>query len=331
MDTNVKPKVSVLMPVYNAAAYLREAMDSILSQTFTDFEFLIINDGSTDASEEIIKSYGDTRIFYTKNAGNLGLVATLNLGINLSQGEYIARMDADDISLSERFARQVNFMHAHPEVGACGTTFQFFGDSDHIVFHPSDYKQCFTLLSVNSSLGHPTTMIRKEILTRYDIRYEKEYHYAADYAFWIRISRVSCISSLPDTLLLYRWHSANMSKTDPSRVMAQIKARILWHELVLGGSISEFQKAYLAWNFRDRATFQAGKELLATVLESPLVDKDYFGQLAVTEWELKFIDYAGLWGLIKCFQQTNFRKRSRATAIGLIAHYLGRYGVKFKR
>lgn len=325
------PKVSVLMPVYNAAPYLKEAIDSILGQSFTEFELIIINDGSTDSSNEIIKSYQDPRISFTNNESNLGLVETLNLGIDLAQGEYIARMDGDDISLPERLARQVDFMDAHPEVGACGSAFQFFGDSDRIALHPSDYKQCFTLLSVNSSLGHPTSMIRRKVLTDHHIRYENEYHYAADYAFWIRVSQVSCISSLPETLLLYRWHSANMSKTDPSRAMARIKARILWHELVLGSPISNGQRNYLSWNFKDWETFQAGKKLIAEVLESPLIDRHYFGELAVTEWEMKFIDYAGFRGLIKCFVQTDFRKRSRATAMGLIAHYLGKYGITFRR
>lgn len=331
MDKHVSPKVSVMMPVYNAALYLREAIDSILSQTFTDFEFLIINDGSTDASGEIINGYADSRILYIENKENLGLVETLNRGIALARGEYIARMDADDISLPERFARQVAFMDAHREVGACGTAFQFFGDSDHIAIHPEDYTHCFTLLSLNSSLGHPTSMIRKAILNRHAIRYEPEFAYAADYAFWIRISQVSCISSLTETLLLYRWHTTNMSKTDPSRTMARVRARILWHELVLGNPLSEAQKRYLAWDFRDRGTFRAGKKLLAAVLESPRIDRDYFGELAVTEWELKYIDRFGLRGLLTCLMQPDFRKNSRATAIGLVAHYLGKYGLRFKR
>lgn len=330
MDTNVRPKVSVLMPVYNAALFLQEAIDSILSQTFTDFEFLIINDGSTDASEEIIQGYSDSRILYLKNEVNLGLVDTLNRGIELARGEYIARMDADDVSLPQRFFKQITFMDAHPEVGACGTAFQFFGDSNYLAINPDDYSQCFTLLSLNSSLGHPTSMIRKEVLNHHAIRYESEFDYAADYAFWVRISQVSQISSLPEPLLLYRWHQTNMSKTDPSRAMARIKARILWHELLLGRSLSAPQKEYLAWNFGSRKTFRAGKELLSSVLESSRIDKEYYRRLAVTEWELKLIDHFGLRGLLTCFMQPDFRRNSRATAIGLVAHYLGRFGIRLK-
>ena len=96
------PKVSVLLPVYNAEKYLQEAIDSILRQTFTDFELLLINDGSTDGSEEVIRQYHDDRIVYIKNDGNKGLIYTLNRGIEAAKGTYIARMDADDVSLPER-------------------------------------------------------------------------------------------------------------------------------------------------------------------------------------------------------------------------------------
>ncbi len=334
MDKIISPKVSVLLPVYNAATYLREAVESILGQSFTDFEFLIINDGSTDASEEIIESYLDSRIRYIKNEKNIGLVATLNRGIELATGEYIARMDADDISLPERFARQVAYMDQHPEVGACGTAFQFFGDSEYISRNPEDFRQAFTLLSNNSSLGHPTSMIRRSVLMQHHIRYEEEYEYAADFAFWIRISQVSYLSSLPDVLLRYRWHADNMSKTDPSRKQAKANARVLWHELFIQRALTEPEKKYLAGEATDRTTFRAGKELLMAVLvdkRSFLLDKAYFSELAVTEWELHLIDRFGLSGLLTCFSQPSFRKWSRATSIGLLAHYLHRFGIKLKR
>ena len=334
MDKSIAPKVSVLLPVHNAAAYLREAIDSILAQHFTDFEFLILNDGSTDASEEIIHSYTDPRIRYVKNKTNVGLVATLNRGIEMAQGEYIARMDADDISLPERFTRQVAFLDQHPEVGACGTAFQFFGDSTYVSRNPTDYKQAFTLLSNNSSLGHPTSMIRRAVLMQHGIRYEEEYQYAADFAFWIRISQVAYLSSLAEVLLRYRWHADNMSKTDPSRQQAKAKARVLWHELFIQRSLNQAEKRYLAGKATDRTTFRAGKQLLMDVLnekKSSLLDKAYFSELAVTEWELKLIDHFGFTGLVTCFLQPVFRKWSRATTVGLLAHYLSRYGVKLKR
>ena len=119
--------VTVLMPVYNGEMYLREAIDSILHQTFTDFEFLIINDGSTDNSETIILSYDDSRIRYEKNDSNLKLIATLNKGIELAKGKYIVRMDADDISIPDRIEKQVAFLEKNPDVGICGSWFTAFG------------------------------------------------------------------------------------------------------------------------------------------------------------------------------------------------------------
>ena len=116
----MNPKISVIMPVLNAELYLKTAIESVLSQTIPDFEFIIINDGSTDKTEEIIKSYQDPRIIYIKNDTNIGLSKSYNLGIRASKGEFIARMDADDISFKDRFESQLEFLEAHQEVGVVG-------------------------------------------------------------------------------------------------------------------------------------------------------------------------------------------------------------------
>ena len=322
------------MPVYNAAPYLRESIDSILGQTYADFELILINDGSTDSSGSIMDSYEDTRIKHIDNKTNAGLVAALNLGINLAQGEFIARMDADDISLPERFARQVEFMDRHPDVGACGTAYQYFGDLDRTEIPIHDSRKAFTFLSTNSSLGHPTTMIRRSVLNLHSIRYESKYGFAADYAFWIRIGQFAKITSLPEPLLLYRWHSSNMSKTDPDREKAVAQARILWHELMIGRELERLEKQYFEENATSLEAFQAGSNLILTILQQPnnqRVDAEYYGKLAVTEWELKIINGLGLRGLLTCFLQPTFRKWSRATAVGLAAHYLGRFGIKLKQ
>src|SRR2546423_6687976 len=121
MVVAMRPRVSVLMPVYDVAKYLREAIDSILGQTFTDFEFIIIDDASTDRSAEIINSYNDPRIRFIQNEKNVGLIATLNRGLDLAYGEYLARMDQDDVSLPERLAKQVAFMETASDVAASGT------------------------------------------------------------------------------------------------------------------------------------------------------------------------------------------------------------------
>ena len=112
--------ISIILPAYNAEKYLKEAIDSILAQTYTNFELIVINDGSTDKTEEIILSYQDSRIRYIKNEKNLKLIRTLNKGIGLAKGKYIARMDADDISLPHRLKEEVEFMEAHPNIGEIG-------------------------------------------------------------------------------------------------------------------------------------------------------------------------------------------------------------------
>ena len=121
------PKISVIMPAYNAEQYISEAIESILGQTFADFEFIIIDDGSSDSTSGIIASYKDSRIRYFRNEKNLGIVGALNRGLALAAGEYIARMDADDISLPERFQTQCAYMEKHPDVGVCGTAIKVFG------------------------------------------------------------------------------------------------------------------------------------------------------------------------------------------------------------
>ena len=131
MDKNIKtPKITVLMPVYNGEKYLKESIESILKQTFRDFEFLIINDTSTDESEKIIRSFKDSRIKLIKNEKNIGLTKSLNKGLDLAKGEYMARMDADDISLPKRLEIQVAFMDKNPKIGVIGAWAKVIGESN---------------------------------------------------------------------------------------------------------------------------------------------------------------------------------------------------------
>ena len=143
MDT---PKVSVLMSVYNGEKYLREAVESILHQTFIDFEFIIIDDGSTDSTNEVIRSYRDQRIKLLESEKNIGLTKFLNKGIKYSTGEYIGRADVDDVSLKKRFEYQVKYMDRNPEVGICGTQTKFIGQRNSITYCPLTHEEiraCF--------------------------------------------------------------------------------------------------------------------------------------------------------------------------------------------
>lgn len=213
-ESNPTCLVTVLMPVYNAAPYLNQAIDSILSQSFTDFEFLIINDGSTDQSDEIIRSYSDHRIRYEKNSQNIKLIATLNKGLELANGVFIARMDADDIAEPTRLETQIRFLKDHPEIGICGSWFRSFGQSESKVSYPvSDFEIRYTAL-YQCPFCHPTVVLRKELVTENDLRYSHDYPHAEDYEFWLRASRVSRMANIPHYLLRYRQHDQSVSKTE---------------------------------------------------------------------------------------------------------------------
>ena len=168
--------VSVVMPVYNGALYLREAIDSILSQTHSNLELIIINDGSTDDSERIIQSYTDERIVYLKNEVNSRICVTLNRGLDIAKGKYIARMDCDDISVLNRLEVQVEFMESHPEIGICGSNVIVFGrDFQREADMVQDSDLCTAGLIFNPCFAHPTVMWIKTIMEKYALRYDEYY------------------------------------------------------------------------------------------------------------------------------------------------------------
>lgn len=210
------PKISVLMPVYNGEKYLREAIESITSQVFKDFEFLIIDDGSTDKSKDVIKQYKDKRIVFIENKINLGLVATLNKGLMIAKGQYIARMDQDDISLPERFKDQVAFMDKHPDVGVCGTWIKFFGDAENIIEYPTNNDTIKSHLFFYNALAHPTVIIRSNFFKKYNLKYKK--NAAEDYDLWQRCSFLFRIHNIPKVLLMYRISSKSYTQTYKSKM-----------------------------------------------------------------------------------------------------------------
>lgn len=211
------PRVSVLMSAYNSEKYIAEAIESVLNQTFTDFEFIIINDGSTDKTPEIISEHAkqDKRIKFIDLKKNSGLIAALNKGLDLCQGEYIARMDSDDISLPTRFAKQVKYMDEHPECGACSSWAEKFGPNiikDKILTYMPTVK-LMDFVIYGDRVLNPASMIRKSILDEYNIKYNPDYKYAEDYAFWVQVCKHAEIHNLQEVLLNYRWHDDNVSVT----------------------------------------------------------------------------------------------------------------------
>lgn len=211
MDEDIKaPKISVLLPVYNGGEYLQTAIDSILNQTFSDFEFIIINDASTDDSEKVILSNTDSRIVYIKNEQNLGLIKTLNKGLDLCKGEYIARMDQDDIANPTRFEKQNTVLDHNLEIGVCGTWFTLFGTRENsVVKHPEYHEQIKIATLGYCAIGHPTVMLRKTALQ--NLRYDEDYQAVEDYEFWSRLVRITQFYNIQESLLQYRIHNSNMS------------------------------------------------------------------------------------------------------------------------
>lgn len=213
MTQNKDPKVTVLMPVYNGEKYLRKAIDSILNQTFTEFEFLIVDDGSTDNSVEIINSYQNSRINLVKNDKNEGLVYTLNRGLSLAKGEYIARMDCDDISLPERLKKQIDFLDSNSEIAVVGTWIKVINEKEEPQTtwqYPLKPLEIQWNLYFYCPLAHPSVMFRKRIILS-NGSYSPEMTHAEDYELWWRLSKKYLLANLPDILLIYRQHQSSIT------------------------------------------------------------------------------------------------------------------------
>lgn len=212
MSSNRSPKVSVVMAAYNAADYIETAVDSILAQTFTDFEFIIIDDGSSDGTCILIKGYDDPRIRVIKNERNLGLTLSLNKGLMAAQGRYIARQDADDISYATRLAKQVAFLDEHAEVGLVGSSWDTIDvqgkklSTKHTI---TDSQQLAEQILVENAITHGTVLIRRGIIEQAGL-YRPEVGNAEDLDLWLRMGEVSRLANLEEPLYASRVHDKSI-------------------------------------------------------------------------------------------------------------------------
>lgn len=219
------PLVSVLLPVYNGAADVEKAARSVLEQTFSDFEFIIINDGSKDDSAQVLETLDDPRIRLF-HQDNMGLAATLNRGIGRARGKYIARQDQDDLSHPERFARQVAFLEAHPDCGLLGTAAEIWvGDqqTDRAHDHPTDHAALAFELLFNNPFVHSSVMLRKsavEAVGGYSTDPRRQP--PEDYELWSRMARHAEVANLPERLLVYREVPASMSRSGPNPFLERL-------------------------------------------------------------------------------------------------------------
>jgi glycosyltransferase involved in cell wall biosynthesis len=202
------PSITVLMSVYNGEKYLREAIDSILNQTFTDFELLIMDNCSTDSSANIVHSYHDQQISLVKNEKNLGIERSLNRGLHRAKGEYIARMDSDDISLPTRLETQIEFMDDHPNIALCGTQAETFGAKHFSIRNPISHNEIRAHGVFYCPVLHPTVMLRKSVLLENNLFYDVsgDYTKAEDYELWTRLSEKHQLYNINEVLLKYRIH-----------------------------------------------------------------------------------------------------------------------------
>lgn len=216
----MSPLVSILMPVYNTAPYLKEAMDSILSQTFKDFELIVLNDCSPDNADEILDTYNDTRIVRYKGERNMGLSNVLNAGMDMARGKYIARMDSDDISLPNRLEVQVKYMEEHPDIDLCSCGMKMFGAKDDVWVRDSDPEKVKVTALFFSPILHASSIWKKESFDKYGLRFRQEMVPAEDYDMWCRaLSKGLKLVNLPNVLYRYRIHpSQATTQTEKSRL-----------------------------------------------------------------------------------------------------------------
>lgn len=213
------------MSVFNGGNYLPEAIESILKQTFTDFEFIIINDGSTDASENIIKLFKDERIVYINNERNLGLIHSLNSGLKIAKGQYIARMDADDIALDNRLELQVQKFKDNPNAIVVGSDYYLLSGSKLSYIksnNDSDYNKA--VLFFAPCFCHPTVMM-KNVFTEKDIFYNWDYKHAEDYKLWTDLFLLGDFLNVDKALLKYRSHNTQIS-VKHNEVQLQISKQV---------------------------------------------------------------------------------------------------------
>ena len=336
----LSPKISVLMPLYNGESHITDAIDSILSQTFKDFELVIINDGSTDSSRALVKSYNDRRIHLIDNQENLGLSASLNLGLNESCGQYIARMDCDDISLPNRLEVQFNFMENNPEITTCGSWVKTIGHrSGQIWNYPMTPDEVKCQLLFECPLAHPTVIFRAKDIRDSHSYYDESYQYSEDYEFWIRLSKQFSLANIGEILLLYRCHNQQFT-TQFSNNLRQSSNKLRASQLeYLGVNYStdevQLHQQIGAWQFQKNRDFIQKTQLWLYKLnlvnqETQIYPQASFSRILGRRWFVVCLTATclGLW-IWKTFWQSPLSSAANLTLREKIAFGV-KCGVKFE-
>jgi glycosyltransferase involved in cell wall biosynthesis len=316
-----KSIVTILMPVYNGEKYLREAIDSILNQDLKNFELLLINDGSADASLNIMQSYKDNRIKIINNEQNIGLIKTLNKGLDAIHTKYIARMDADDICEKKRLSQQIQFMEAHPEIGASGSYYYLKrGNKKAIADFPITKAEIEAYMIFNCPIAHPTAIFNNQLIKKNNIKYSENRVHSEDFQFWIDIAMHAELANLPVPLLSYRMHEnqitgnekfalAKTETLDAIRLSQLQKLDLIptHEELKLHHIIANGEKV------GQESEMQQASDWLKKILEhsknNVIINDVYIKKIIIERWLRLCINYYGLRaGIKKCLHSDLYSK-----------------------
>lgn len=239
-------RVTVLLPVYNGTEFLSETIESVLNQSYRDFDFLIINDASTDNSEEIILSYTDSRIHYLINERNLGSIGSPQKGMDLIQTEYIARIDQDDLWHPTKLKKQIDLLDSNPEIGLCGTSIELIGDKTGVRIFPTSNEPLKVGFLFGCLMSHPSVIFRKSFLDESGVRYSPDYYLADDYKMWIDCLNYTQIYNIQEPLVSYRQHQSQICSVHaPEQLIIKNKVRLEMLERIYPNPTEEEKEFHL--------------------------------------------------------------------------------------
>ena len=289
----VTPLVSIILPVYNAAPFLRGTLDSLFAQDMPDFELLAINDGSTDGSLAILRGCKDARLKIIDMAHNVGIPKAMNVGMRLARGRYLAVANADDVYMPQRFSKQIGYMQKNFGVYVCGGWFTFFGERRGAMM-PEASKEIRANVLFICPICHPSAMFDGEFFRKHKILYDEYYRYALDYALWLRLVRdfPECgFGNVQEILVAYRMHSSNVS-TSRFAQQSQFAMRAQYDFLSkLCGDVSAKERYLQGKLYFKALEFESQEELLAVKAwmmrlwscnnESKMMDTEEFQRVLV--------------------------------------------------
>lgn len=330
--------VSILVPLYNQEQFVRECIESLLKQTYSNTEIIIINDACTDRSMEVVRSFDDRRIKVITNDRNIGLAASVNNAIRQAQGHFLARMDADDISHASRISKQVAFLENNESVDILGSAMQSFGYSQYTHFFPTTHEGCKTQLLFNVCFGHPTVVFRRSVFENAGSFYRPELkQYSEEYDVWCRIVDKFTFANLPEVLLQYRTfppgkkaEAENKRRENSFKIRNQFIqdqfGKISEQEFVLHDHVSNLDKAsdltefqsWLHWLERMKGLNEGQRSFSSAFLNKEVLIRTF--ELYYRNTQLGFANWLRYWrkgsshNALTFSQQLNFFLKSVARA-----------------